>query len=193
MALDSIIAHKRDEVAKRKDERPLEEIAKGLEPSERSLLSALECGRTAFILECKKASPSRGVIREDYDPAKLARDLSRHADAISVLADERFFGGKLADVRTVSEAVTLPVFMKDFIVDPYQVYEARAHGADAILMIMAALGDKACGEILDAANKLNLDVLVEVHDEGELARALKLDARVIGINSRNLKTLSGGF
>ena len=102
MALDSIIAHKRDEVARRKGERPLEEVARGLAPSERSLLSALECGRTAFILECKKASPSKGVIREDYDPANLARNLAQHADAISVLADERFFGGKLADVRAVN-------------------------------------------------------------------------------------------
>jgi indole-3-glycerol phosphate synthase/phosphoribosylanthranilate isomerase len=189
MALDSILKHKREELGLRMRATPLAQIKSGLERSERSLAAALGKGRSGFILECKRMSPSRGEIRRDYDPAKLAPFLAEYADAISVLTDERFFGGKLADARAVSGAVSLPVLMKDFLIDPFQVYEGRAHGADAILMIVAALDDETCGKILDAARELNMDVLVEVHDEGELARALKLDARIIGINSRNLKTL----
>lgn len=189
MALDEIIAHKRKEVAARKEVRPLEAILRGLAPSVRSLAQALGGEGRSFILECKKASPSKGTIREDYNPVALAIELAAHADAISVLADEHFFGGKLDDVRNVSKMVDIPVLQKDFILEPYQVYEARACGADAILLIMAALDDDACSACMDAAKEMGLDVLVEVHDEAELARALELDAKIIGINSRNLKTL----
>lgn len=189
MALDSILKHKRDEIAGRKSERPLEAIAQGLAPSERSLSSALGVGRTAFILECKKSSPSKGVLRGDYDPASLARDLARYADAISVLTDERFFGGSIEDLKAVSAQVPCPVLRKDFIIDTYQVYESRAYGADAILLIMAALGDAEASECMRVSEELGMDALVEVHDEGELRRALALGARIIGINSRDLRTL----
>jgi len=189
MALDEIIAHKRKEVASRERARPLDQLRRGLANSERSLAAALEGDMTAFILECKKASPSKGKIRSDYDAAELARRLAAHADAISVLTDERFFGGSLEDLKSASESVTCPVLRKDFVIDPYQVYESRAYGADAILLIMAALSDAKASECLEAAHELGMDALVEVHSEGELRRALKLGAKIIGINSRDLRTL----
>jgi indole-3-glycerol phosphate synthase/phosphoribosylanthranilate isomerase len=189
MALDEILKHKREELAARVKASPLEHIKKGLEPSELSLADALRGDRKGFILECKRSSPSKGVIRNDYDAAKLAQDLAEHADAISVLTDERFFGGSLGDLRAVSESIPCPVLRKDFIIDPYQVYESRAYGADAILIIMAALGDAKASECMKAAEELGMDALVEVHDEAELRRALGLGAKIIGINSRNLRTL----
>ncbi len=189
MALDAIIANKRLELSRRKASRPIEEVRAVKARPVRSLAAALARGRARFILECKKASPSRGVIRGDYDAAAIAAGLAAHADAISVLADERFFGGRPRDVSAVSGAVACPVLMKDFTIDPYQVHEARALGADAVLLIMAAADDPTSRSILDAAEESGMDVLVEVHDEGELGRALNLGARIIGINSRDLRTL----
>jgi len=189
MALDEILRHKREECDLRKRATPLAGLKQGLGRSERSLAAALRKGRRGFILECKRSSPSRGVIRSDYDAANLAKGLAAHADAISVLTDERFFGGSLEDLRAVGENVCCPVLRKDFIIDPYQVYESRAFGADAVLLIMAALGDAQASECMRIADELGMDALVEVHDESELSRALALGARVVGINSRNLRTL----
>lgn len=189
MALDSIIRHKRAELELRKEITPLEQIRGGLKRSDRSLAAALGGKRTGFVLECKRSSPSRGVIRRKYDPAGLALGLAAHADAISVLTDQRFFGGSLDDLRSVRSKVPCPVLRKDFILEPYQVYESRAYGADAVLLIMAALDNSQAAACMEAASDLGMDALVEVHDEEELRRALALGARMVGINSRNLKTL----
>jgi indole-3-glycerol phosphate synthase/phosphoribosylanthranilate isomerase len=189
MALETIIAHKREEVARRKAALPLEAFRDGLARSTRSLGAALRAKRTGFVMECKKASPSRGLIRPDFDVEAIARCYARYADAISVLADERFFEGSLEFIRAVSEAVDLPVLCKDFTLEPYQVYEARLYGADAVLLMMSVLDDAMVARCLDAAKALGVDALTEVHDEAELERALGLGAEIIGINNRNLKTL----
>ena len=145
----------------------------------------------AVIAELKKASPSKGLLRaEDYRPAVIARGYeSVGAAAISVLTEEEFFRGSLRDLTAVSEAVKIPVLRKDFILDPFQILEARAAGADAILLIVAAISDPDLKELNSAARRLNLDVLCEVHDRSELDRALELGAEMIGVNSRNLSTM----
>lgn len=184
MVLEAIIASKRAAVAGRGG-RPLRDLA----PSDRSLEDALRRPRTGFILECKRASPSRGLIRDRFDPAAIARTYSEHADAISVLAEERFFGGGLEHVRLAREATHLPVLCKDFVLEPFQVREARLHGADAVLLMLSVLDDAAFVSCFEAARTLEMDVLAEVRDEDELARALDLGARIIGINNRDLSTL----
>ena len=189
MALDTIVANKKEEVAAREKRRPLTDVKEGLIPSKRSLADALRNCRTGFILECKKASPSRGLIREPFDLNAIASCYAKYADAISVLADERFFQGSLDHVRQVSETVSLPVLCKDVVLDPYQVFEARYFGADAILLMMSVLDDEGYTRCLNAAQSVGLDALTEVHDERELQRALRLGAEIIGINNRNLKTL----
>jgi indole-3-glycerol phosphate synthase/phosphoribosylanthranilate isomerase len=189
MALDEILAHVRRELGRRRRLRPLESIRRDLSPSARSLEDALRRPRTGFVLECKRASPSRGVIRAGYDPAELAREYEPLADAISVLTEERFFGGGLDHLRAVSEAVAVPVLRKDFVVDPYQVFEARAHGADAVLLMLSVLDDQGYRQCADTAASLGMDVMTEVHDEAELERAVRLGARIIGVNNRDLKTL----
>lgn len=190
MALDEILAHKRTEVAARKAGRPLEQFRATLRPSERSLEQALRKPRTGFILECKRASPSQGQIREALDVEAVAAAYGPHADAISVLTDARFFGGSFEDLRQVRERVHQPVLCKDFIVDPYQVYEARLHGADAVLLMLSVLSDYDYQDCHRAARELELDVVTEVHTEQELARATALGARIVGINNRDLRTLA---
>lgn len=190
MALDQIVAHKRGEVAARCSANPLELVVAGLVRSDRSLDAALRRPRTGFILECKGVSPSQGVIRPAVDLAEVAAAYEPHADAISVLTDERFFGGSLERMRTLRRMVHLPVLCKDVVVDPYQVFEARRHGADAILLMLSVLSDAEYGPCLAAANEVGMDVVTEVHTEEELARALALDARIIGINNRDLRTLA---
>ena len=144
----------------------------------------------AVIAEMKKASPSRGVLRDEYHPAELAQGYEKvGAAAISVLTDEEFFQGALADLTTASGAVTIPILRKDFILDPFQILEARAAGADAILLIVAAHPDDVLEELAESARTLALDVLCEVHDREELERALALGFRTIGVNSRNLRTM----
>jgi indole-3-glycerol phosphate synthase len=144
----------------------------------------------AVIAELKKASPSKGVLRDDYRPVQIARTYAEvGAAAISVLTDEEFFKGSLDDLARVSDAVTIPVLRKDFILDTFQILEARAAGADAILLIVAAHTDADLHELNVSARRMGLDVLCEVHDRDELLRAMELGCEVIGVNCRNLKTL----
>jgi indole-3-glycerol phosphate synthase / phosphoribosylanthranilate isomerase len=189
MALERIVQAKRADVALRVAARPLASFRPRLARSDRPFEAALRRRGCAFVMECKRSSPSLGLLREDFDPAAIAGEYGAVADAVSVLTDAPFFGGGLGDLQLVRAAVGLPVLCKDFVVDPYQVYEARLHGADAILLMLSVLEDAALSQCLRAAEELGMGALVEVHDEAELQRALRLGARVLGINNRDLRTL----
>lgn len=189
MVLDRIVEAKHQQVAARKTARPLEMFRQDLRPSDRGLRERLRRPGAQYILECKKASPSKGLIRENYDPAAIAKVYAPFAAGISVLADEPFFQGSLAHLAEVRAAVEVPVLCKDFVVDPYQIYEARHLGADAVLLMLSVLDDDQCRQCLQICDALNLDALVEVHSAEELARAVALEAKLVGINNRNLKTL----
>lgn len=155
----------------------------------RSLYASVAAGRPAVIAEIKKASPSKGLIREDFDPVDIARRYeAAGASALSVLTDQDFFQGHEDYLRAARNAVSLPVLRKDFIIDPWQVFETRAMGADAVLLIVAALSDAQLDQLYHAAQRAGCDVLVEVHTADELARALKLNIELIGINNRDLHT-----
>jgi indole-3-glycerol phosphate synthase len=192
--LERIIAVKREEVRAAQQSAPLEELR--LEASARDLrdfVGALRAkhaaGQAAVIAEVKKASPSKGVLREHFVPAEIARSYERGGAAcLSVLTDVRFFQGSAAYLEEARAACNLPVLRKDFIVDPYQIVEARAMGADAILLIAAALKTPQMRDLEAFAHSLGLAVLVEVHDEKELGEALTLKTPLIGINNRNLRT-----
>lgn len=154
----------------------------------RSIREKIEFGLPAVIAEIKKASPSKGVIREDFDPARIARSYAEHGAAcLSVLTDEKFFQGAAEYLETARSVVNIPVLRKDFMIDPYQVYEARAMGADCILLIVAALEDGQMQKLENLAMELGMDVLVEAHDREELKRALRLKTPLVGINNRNLR------
>ena len=192
--LQKILAHKRQEVAEAKRVHPLEDLHARIAaiPPTRGFATALRTRsmeETAIIAEVKKGSPSKGLIRVDFDPVDIARGYERcGATCLSVLTDREFFMGELSFLPAIAEAVRLPLLRKDFIVDAYQLYEARAFRADAVLLIAAALEDGELAELAGKARGLGLDVLLEVHDEEELERALRLPVDLLGINNRNLST-----
>ncbi|CAH0525701.1 bifunctional indole-3-glycerol-phosphate synthase TrpC/phosphoribosylanthranilate isomerase TrpF [Vibrio hippocampi] len=188
--LAKIVDDKRLWVAARKESQPLEEFQASLTPSDRSFYQALSTGKTAFILECKKASPSKGLIRDDFNLDYIASVYNQHASAISVLTDEKYFQGNFDFLPQVRNQVSVPVLCKDFMIDPYQVYLARHYNADAILLMLSVLNDEEYQQLAEIAHSLNLGILTEVSNEQELERAIKLGAKVVGINNRNLRDLS---
>jgi indole-3-glycerol phosphate synthase len=193
--LKKIVRRKREEICERQRLQPLKQLLAQAETSgptrgfARAIANRIEQGRAAVIAEIKKASPSKGVIREPFHPAPIAASYERGgATCLSVLTDIDFFQGCDDYLRQARSACRLPVLRKDFIVDPYQVYEARALGADCILLIVACLDDSNMQQLNSLAQDLGMDVLIEVHDAAELERALPVGNRLIGINNRDLRS-----
>lgn len=189
MALEQILTRTRADVAARMLQTSQESLAAKCWPSTRSLVEALSGPDAGFIMECKKASPSRGMIRADFNLTQIIDAYRPFAAAISVLTDEPFFQGSRQSLAMASALCPQPILCKDFIVEPYQLYEARAYGADAVLLMLSVLDDAQYRRCAQVAQTLGLDVLTEVHDLEELERALALDAKIIGINNRDLRTL----
>ena len=188
--LDQIIVRKRAELLAERSLTPIEKLEGAERPERRNFREALEMHRPAVIAEIKKASPSAGVISEEFGPAAIAQGYEAGgAAALSVLTDKQFFQGSLEHLEQARAATHLPVLRKDFTLDRYHLLQALASGADAILLIVAALSDYDLTDLLAQAHKLELDALVEVHNEEELERALAAGAEIIGVNNRNLKTL----
>ncbi len=192
MILDDILVAKRAEVtahAARRTRADLHRLPLYAEPRRGFLRAIRNSSSRCVIAEIKRASPSRGIIRADFEPARHATDYERAgATCVSVLTDERFFGGSLDDLAAVRGVCRLPLLRKDFLIDAYQVVESRAYGADAVLLIAAALDAVQFGDLLATAKAENLDALVEVHDERELAMALERGVDLIGINNRDVRT-----
>jgi len=188
--LAKIVADKAIWVAARKEQQPLTSFQNEVVPTTRRFYDALQGARTAFILECKKASPSKGVIRDDFDPARIAEVYKHHASAISVLTDEKYFQGSFDFLPIVSQIATQPILCKDFIIDAYQIYLARYYQADACLLMLSVLDDEQYRQLAAVAHSLDMGVLTEVSNEEELERAIALNAQVVGINNRDLRDLS---
>lgn len=193
--LIKILNRKREEIAERSIHTPADVLQQQCEDADaaRGFIQAIENkiknGQSAVIAEIKKASPSKGVLRENFEPAEIAKSYADHGAAcLSILTDRDYFQGDEAYLKQARAACALPVIRKDFIIDPYQVYEARVIDADCILLIVAALDDAQLHSLFQLAHELKMDVLMEVHDKQEMQRALKTGARLIGINNRNLRT-----
>ena len=192
MILDTIIAHKQKELAAEQAQAPLTQLETEVMhlPPTRDFRDAIAgSGTVKLIAEIKKKSPSKGIIREDFDPISIAETYVQNgAAAVSVLTDKHFFAGELAYLRAIRDIVDVPLLRKDFTIDPYHIYQARVAGADAILLIVAALTEAQLRTFMDVADSLSLACLVEVHTPEELAIALDVDAQIIGINNRDLRT-----
>lgn len=188
--LEKIVQDKVEEIKQRKIDFPLASFVDDLTPSDRSFYQALRAPNAGFIFECKKASPSKGLIRENFDLDEISQAYAPYAACISVLTDEKYFQGKFEYLRYVRERVTQPVINKDFFIDPYQVHLARHYNADAILLMLSVLDDAQYTALAELAQHYQLDVLTEVSNEPEVERALALKAKIIGINNRNLRDLS---
>lgn len=188
--LNKIVQDKAVWLEARKAQQPLASFQNDVTPASRSFYDALQGARTVFILECKKASPSKGIIRADFDPATIAGVYRHYASAVSVLTDEKYFHGSFDFLPIVSAAITQPVLCKDFIIDPYQIYLARYYQGDAILLMLSVLDDAQYRQLAAVAHSLNMGVLTEVSNEEELERAIALEAKVVGINNRDLRDLS---
>jgi indole-3-glycerol phosphate synthase len=194
--LEEIFWHKLEEVKRLNDKLPLDELKERVKaaPAPKDFLAALRQSdrKPALIAEVKKASPSKGIIRADFDPVQIAQAYERGgANCLSVLTDERFFQGGFENLWKVRKSVNLPLLCKEFVIDPYQIYLARFNGADAVLLIAAILGDRALVEYIELARYLGMNALVEVHSQEELERVLGLpNVQLVGINNRNLKNFS---
>jgi indole-3-glycerol phosphate synthase len=191
--LDELVGATREAVHRRKRERPLAELEReaGSQPEGRPFAEALARPGTSLIAEHKRRSPSAGTIREGLSCADVVSAYERGgAAALSVLTEEAHFGGSLADLREARAASELPVLRKDFTIDPYQLYEAKAAGADAVLLVVGAMSQDELADLYREAHALDLDAIVEIHDEEELDAALEVDADVLGINNRNLEDFS---
>jgi len=193
--LKKILATKAEEVAKRKLRMSIANLADIISDTEtprgfaRALLDKASSKKPAIIAEVKKASPSKCIIRENFKPIEIAQDYAMNgATCLSVLTDKEYFHGGEVNLQMARQACPLPVLRKDFMIDPYQIHESRALGADCILLIVAALSDAQMHELADTTTQLGMDVLVEVHDKAEMERALKLNTPLMGINNRNLRT-----
>ncbi len=188
--LEKIVADKRIEIELRKQDLPLAQFKDNLQPSTRSFYDALAKPNAGFVFECKKASPSKGLIRAKFDLDEIIAAYSPYAACISVLTDEKYFQGKFEYLEYVRKNLTQPVLNKDFFVDPYQIYLARHHNADAVLLMLSVLDDAEYRELSALAEQLGLDVLTEVSNEIEAERSVALGAKIIGINNRDLRDLS---
>ncbi|MCI0454361.1 MAG: indole-3-glycerol phosphate synthase TrpC [Candidatus Dadabacteria bacterium] len=194
MILDEILQNKKIEIEGAKRSYPIELLASKLEKTKppRNFFEAIKPdGSVRIIAEVKCASPSKGILRQDFNPIEIAKSYKKGgASAISVLTDRRYFKGDLSHLRDVRDTVSIPLLRKDFIIDPYQVYEARYYGADAVLLIAAALDTKTMKELLNLTHSLGMNAVVEVHNEEELEGALLARSEIIGINNRDLKTFT---
>ena len=195
MILDKILKHKYAEVEENRNVKSLDELkrdAGSVHAPAKSFHKAISSGdRIGIIAEIKKASPSKGVIREDFNPVALAKECERAgACALSVLTDEKYFQGSLNYLADISKAVSIPILRKDFIIDEYQIYEARVYGASAVLLLANVLEDAKLKEFLELSHSLGMDCLVEVHSKEELDRVLHISPKIIGINNRDLRTFN---
>ncbi|MEK6949413.1 MAG: indole-3-glycerol phosphate synthase TrpC [Nanoarchaeota archaeon] len=187
--LKEIIENKRKEVELSKKIMPLDSFRSKIKPSERDFKAAISKNKLNLIAEFKKSSPSKNIAKKDFDMGEIIALYNKYADAISVLTDKKYFNGSLEDLRKASAMTKLPLLRKDFIIDEYQIYEARRNNADAVLLIVSILSNDEIKKFIAVAKKYRMACIVEVHAEEELGRALNCGAEIIGINNRNLKTL----